>query len=56
MYGDEFVAFIESEITRLAAQQGAAADATERSQIDPDSPLASATGATVRSNGAAPRD
>ena len=55
MYGDEFVAFVESEITRLAAQQGAAAAAAQLSPIDPDRPLASAASATARSGGAVPR-
>jgi len=54
MYGDEFVAFVESEILRLAAQ-GAAADAAQLSPIDPDSHLASAKGATARSGDAVPR-
>lgn len=55
MYGDEFVAFVESEITRLAAQQGAAAPAAQLSRIAPDRPLASAASATARSGGAVPR-
>lgn len=55
MYGDEFVAFIESEITMLAAQPGAAADAAQLSRIDPDSLLASATTARARSGGGVPR-
>lgn len=54
MYGGEFVAFVESEILRLAAQPGAAADAAAPSPSDPDGPLASATGATARSGGAVP--
>lgn len=55
MYGDEFVAFIESEILRLAAQRGDMPDATRPSPIDPIGAMASAANATSRSGDALPR-
>lgn len=55
MFGVEFVAFIDSEIPRLAAHQGAAADAARPPPSEADDPVAPVTHAIARSGGTEPR-